>query len=94
MHAKEAKRSNTGAAVKIITKTETLCNLTVGGALEEDSLPKEVRTYVYRVTYSGDKEQYASSYADIVMEITEAVLIKLTPENNGDITLKLSKEYN
>ncbi len=54
------------------TETETLCSLTVGGALEGDSLPKEAGTYVYRVTYSGDKEQYASSYADIVTEITEA----------------------
>ena len=47
----------------------TLCTLTVGNALKEGSAPTEAGTYVYRVSYAGDKEQYAASYADIVVEI-------------------------
>lgn len=56
----------------IVYKNEikTLCSLTVGDAFNEGETPVNAGTYVYRVTYAGDKDQYAESYADIVVEIT------------------------
>ncbi len=49
------------------------CNLTVGGELEGS--PTEAGVYVYRVSYEGDEQQYAPSYADIVVEIEVVNLI-------------------
>ncbi len=49
------------------------CNLTVGGELE--GAPTEAGVYVYRVSYEGDEQQYAPSYADIVVEIEVVNLI-------------------
>lgn len=58
--------------------TERYCNLTTGGEL--DGAPVDAGIYVYRVTYEGDDGQvYASSSADVVVEI-EAVELIMQPK--------------
>lgn len=95
----------TDADGKFVYEDHLFCSLTVGSELEDGSAPKNAGTYVYRVTYPGDKEQYAASYADIVVEIT-AVEVTVKPvfadtsakcyvgETVGDVLKKITWDKN
>lgn len=95
----------TDADGKFVYEDHLFCSLTVGSELEDGSAPKNAGTYVYRVTYPGDKEQYAASCADIVVEIT-AVEVTVKPvfadtsakcyvgETVGDVLKKITWDKN
>ena len=59
---------------------QTYCSLTLGGKL--DAVPMIPGTYVYRVSYEGDRKEYSASYADIVVivEVAEIIVRPTVPD--------------
>lgn len=62
-------------------KDTTYCSLTLGSKL--DTVPVVPGTYVYRISYEGDKKEYDASYADIVVvvAVTEIIVRPAVPAN-------------